>query len=279
LAASKGRGWKLLVIAEDESHIRQFRLSRKTVATIVTVAVLILVYAGLETVLFWLVARRAAEVEPLRRRVHELESSSDELARLGSELTRLRGFEQQLRKVLSGKETGGLESLPWGDGTFADLPSGDLLTLPKSAANPVGEAHSVGALAYTAMDLPTATPVRGFVTRPFATAKSPRWIAHHGLDIAAREGTPVLAAADGLVLFAEWTYRYGNMVVVAHRSGYTSFYGHNQVLLVRTGERVRQGQPLALLGNSGASTAPHLHFEIWRDGSPVDPATLLRPSP
>jgi murein DD-endopeptidase MepM/ murein hydrolase activator NlpD len=279
LAVSKGRGWKLLLIAEDESHIRQFRLSRKAVVTIVAVAILILVYAGLETVLFWLVAHRAAEVEPLRRRIHELESSSDELARLGGELTRLKNFEQQLRKVLSGKETGGPESLPWGNGSFNELPSGDVLTLPKSAASPVGEAHSIGAPAYTALDLPTLTPVRGFVTRPFTTAQYPRWTAHHGLDIAAREGTPVLAAADGLVLFADWTYRYGNMVVVAHRSGYTTFYGHNQVLFVKAGERVRQGQPLALLGNSGASTAPHLHFEIWRDGSPVDPATLLRTSP
>jgi len=129
------------------------------------------------------------------------------------------------------------------------------------------------------MDLPTLIPVRGYMTRAFLIAKSPRWIAHNGLDIAAREGTPVLAAADGLVLFADWTYQYGNLVAVMHRSGYTSFYGHNQVLFVKPGERIRQGQPIALLGNSGVSTAPHLHFEIWQDGSPVDPTTLLRTSP
>lgn len=279
MAGTKGRGWKLLVIADDESQIRQFRLSRKTVATIVSVAVLLIVYAGLETVLFWLVARRAAEVEPLRRRVQELASSSDDLARISGELTRLKTFEQQLRRVLSGKEGGNLEPLPWDQGSFNELPSGDQLTLPKSATSPVGEARSVGMLAYTAMDLPTMIPVRGYVTRSFFTAKSPRWIAHHGLDIAAREGTPILAAADGLVLFADWTYQYGNLIAVAHRSGYISFYGHNQVLFVRPGERVRQGQPIGSLGNSGLSTAPHLHFEIWRDGSPLDPTTLLRTSP
>jgi murein DD-endopeptidase MepM/ murein hydrolase activator NlpD len=243
------------------------------------VAVLVLVYASLETVLFWLVARRAAEVQPLRRRVHELESSSDELARLGGEVTRLKSFEQQLRKALSSRESGNLESLPWDERSPAALPTGDQLNPPKPNASPVGEARGVGMLSYTAMDLPTATPVRGFVTRPFIASGSPQRISHYGLDIAAREGTPVLAAADGLVLFADWTYRYGNLVVITHRSGYTSFYGHNQVLFVRTGERVRQGQPIALLGNSGVSTAPHLHFEIWRDGSPVDPATLLRASP
>lgn len=237
------------------------------------------IYAGLETVLFWLVAKRASEVEPLRKRIAELEGSSDELTRLGAELTRLKTFEGQLRRVLSGKDENGLDNLPWGDGAIPDLPTGDQVTMPKMATNPVGDARGVGGIAYTAMDLPTATPVRGFVTRSFLPAKPPRWIAHNGIDIAVREGTPVLAAADGLIIFSDWTYRYGNLIAISHRSGFTSFYGHNQILFVRPGERVHQGQPIALVGNSGISTAPHLHFEIWQDGSPVDPTTLLRTSP
>jgi murein DD-endopeptidase MepM/ murein hydrolase activator NlpD len=140
-------------------------------------------------------------------------------------------------------------------------------------------ARSLGGVAYTAMDLPTLPPVRGFATRRFTPPVFSQGAGHPGLDIAAREGTPVLASADGLVVFSDWTWLYGNLVVLTHRSGFVSLYGHCQVLLVRPGERVRQGQPIALLGNSGISTAPHLHFELWQDGSPVDPAALLKTFP
>ena len=129
------------------------------------------------------------------------------------------------------------------------------------------------------MDIPNSPPVRGYITRDFFTAKSHRLTAHHGVDIAAKEGTPVLAAAEGLVLFSDWTYRYGYLVLISHRSGYVTFYGHNQALFVRAGERVKQGEPIALVGSSGQSTAPHLHFEIWADGTPVDPVDLMQSIP
>jgi murein DD-endopeptidase MepM/ murein hydrolase activator NlpD len=283
LASAKSRGWKLLVIPEDESDVRQFRLPRKAVVTLVSLACLLIIYAAVETVLFWTVAHRAAEVEPLRRRLKELEGSNAELNRLGGELTRLKKFEQQLRGVLSGKEPGGMSAIsPWGDGGVAELP-GRAVPNPddatKSATSPVAVARNLGGLAYTAMDIPSVPPLRGYITRRFNGGSVHQPLVHQGLDIAARAGTPVLAAADGLVVFAEWTYRYGNLVVLAHRSGYLSFYGHNQILFVKSGERVRQAQPVALVGTSGVSSAPHLHFELWKDGTAVDPMTLLAETP
>ncbi|MDD5087590.1 MAG: M23 family metallopeptidase, partial [bacterium] len=146
-------------------------------------------------------------------------------------------------------------------------------------ANPVADARGIGKASFTAMDVPTLPPVKGYVTSRFSPVGLDNLLAHHGLDIAAQEGTPVLAAADGLVLFSDWTYRYGHLIVLAHRSGYTTFYGHNQLLLARLGQRVRQGEPVALVGNSGVSTAPHLHFEVWQDGVPVNPASLLARMP
>jgi murein DD-endopeptidase MepM/ murein hydrolase activator NlpD len=280
-----GRGWKLLVISDDESAIRQFRVPRKAVLTLLVLIGLLIVYALVETVLFWAMARRAAQVEPLKHRVQELEGSSGELARLTSDLARLKKFEEQLRRVLSGKETGNMESLPWGTTGYEQLPTdakSDSKQMSESmhvATNPIGDARSLGGIGYTAMDVPTIPPVRGYVTRQYLTPASLTAITHHGLDIAAREGTPILASADGIVIFADWTYRYGNLVVIAHRSGYVSFYGHNQVLFARPGMRVRQGEPIALLGNSGVSTAPHLHFELWMDGTPIDPMKLLKVSP
>jgi murein DD-endopeptidase MepM/ murein hydrolase activator NlpD len=283
LAVSKSHGWKLLVIPEDESDVRQFRLPRKAVITIIVAVVLLVLYATVETVLFWIVAQRAAQVEPLKRKVTELEGSNGELAKMGAELTKLRSFEQQLRRALTGKDESGLESLPWSDIPYEQLPGGSSQqTAPgemKSATSPVSVARRLSGSSYTAMDLPSLPPVHGYVSRRFLNPTAFHQISHQGLDIAAREGTPVLAAADGIVIFSDWTYRLGNLVVVAHRSGYTTFYGHNQVLFARPGERVHQGEPIALLGNSGVSTAPHLHFEVWQDGSPVDPMTLLKVAP
>jgi len=283
LAVSKGQGWKLLLIPEDESDVRQFRLPRKAVITIVAAIVLLILYATVETVLFWIIARRAAQVEPLKRKVTELEGSNGELAKMGAELTKLKSFEQQLRRALTGKDDSGLKSLPWDDLPYEQLPTDAAQQTPtgemKSASSPVTIARRMSGASYTAMDVPTLPPVHGYVSRRFLNPTAFHQIAHHGLDIAAREGTPILAAADGIVIFSDWTYRFGNLVVLAHRSGYTTFYGHNQVLFARPGERVHQGEPIALLGNSGVSTAPHLHFEVWQDGSPVDPMTLLKVAP
>lgn len=280
MADTKIRGWKLLVIPDDESGIKQFRLTRWAATTLVSVVILLVVYAAVETVLFWIVAKRAAQVEPLRMRIRELESSTDELGRLSTELTRLRNFEQQIRRILTGREGDARDATPWESIPFSGLPGAAPNDVnARATASPVGEARSLRAAVFTALDIPTVPPARGYITRQFLTPSPARQISHFGLDIAAREGSPVLAAADGLVVFAEWTYRYGNLVVIAHRSGYLSFYGHNQVLLTKPGERVRQAEPIALLGNSGVSTAPHVHFEIWHDGVPVDPMTLLRISP
>ena len=124
-------------------------------------------------------------------------------------------------------------------------------------------------------ELPTHEPVRGYVTRGYETRTGIADPTHYGTDFAAREGTTVEAAADGIVVFAGWSYPYGNLLVLSHKLGYHTFYGHNLTLLVEPGEHVTQAQPIALVGNSGRSSAPHLHFEIWKEGRRVDPESFL----
>jgi len=104
-----------------------------------------------------------------------------------------------------------------------------------------------------------------------------RWgRAHQGLDIAADEGVPVLAAAGGTVIYAGDALKgYGNVVIVRHDQQTTTLYAHNQSLAVKAGETVRAGQQVASLGNTGRSTGPHVHFEIRRKGKAVDPRKLL----
>jgi murein DD-endopeptidase MepM/ murein hydrolase activator NlpD len=276
----KRRGWTLVLIPDSDSETRQFRLSRKVVIMLVSFVVLLTMYATVETVLFWAVAQRAKAVEPLRKKVRELENSSSELSQMGQELLKLRTFQQQVKRMLSqqGITSGRVLAPDTGREALSAMDTA-LEEGHPFPGSPVSEARSLRGANYTAMDIPNHPPVRGFITRKFYTAEAHSMPAHHGVDIAAKEGSPVLSAADGLVLFADWTYRFGNLVLISHRSGYISIYGHNQVLFVRAGDRVQQGEPIALLGNSGQSTAPHLHFEIWEDGSPVDPMVLMQSIP
>lgn len=97
---------------------------------------------------------------------------------------------------------------------------------------------------------------------------------HKGLDIAAPHGAPVYAAVDGVVQFAGRSGGYGNFIKVAHGRGIVSGYGHLSRFAVHAGERVRRGEVIGYVGSTGISTGPHLHWEVWRDGRPVNPRSI-----
>lgn len=98
---------------------------------------------------------------------------------------------------------------------------------------------------------------------------------HAGLDLRARAGTPVYAAAAGIVAASEASGAYGNVVILDHGGELRTLYAHHRENLVRPGDRVRRGQPIGLVGRSGNATGDHLHFEVrWKDGT-VDPRTVL----
>ena len=127
--------------------------------------------------------------------------------------------------------------------------------------------------------LPTLLPVQGFLTTRFQRGGWYVGRSHYGIDLAARKGTPVRAAGSGIVLLADWTSDFGNVVMISHGGGFYSYYGHAQRVLVDQGDNVQKGQPIAYLGSSGPSSAPHLHFEIWKNGEPVDPTKILYAQP
>jgi len=98
---------------------------------------------------------------------------------------------------------------------------------------------------------------------------------HEGIDIAATIGTPIHAAASGTVIHAGWLGGYGNLVVVDHGDGLATAYAHASAILVAVGQQVSQGDTLSLVGSTGNSTGPHLHFEVRVNGSAVDPLLYL----
>jgi len=98
---------------------------------------------------------------------------------------------------------------------------------------------------------------------------------HHGIDLAAPQGTPIRSIADGQVIFADPYAGYGKLVVVKHSSGLTSHYGHCAAFKVQPGATVRAGDILATVGSTGISTGPHLHFELRKGGIPLNPEQIL----
>ncbi|OGU81340.1 MAG: hypothetical protein A2W11_10085 [Ignavibacteria bacterium RBG_16_35_7] len=114
-------------------------------------------------------------------------------------------------------------------------------------------------------------PVNGYISRDFDPDRG-----HYGIDIVVKDGTPVYASAGGFVVFSGYTNNYGNIIILNHSDGYLSIYKHCSVILKKEREFVKQGELIAQSGNSGlATTGPHLHFEIWHNGKPVDPENLL----
>ncbi|MCX7918990.1 MAG: M23 family metallopeptidase [bacterium] len=99
---------------------------------------------------------------------------------------------------------------------------------------------------------------------------------HQGIDIAAKKGTKIYAAMSGKVIYSDNELgRYGNMIIIEHKKGFSTVYAHNAKNLVRKGKQVKRGQVIALVGQTGNATGPHLHFEIRKGKEPVNPLLYL----
>ncbi len=114
-------------------------------------------------------------------------------------------------------------------------------------------------------------PVSGFITNHFNLAQG-----HYGIDIVAEKGDAIKSILDGTVVFSEWTLETGYTICVQHQNNILSVYKHNSSLLKKQGSNVTAGEPIAIIGSSGElTTGPHLHFEIWYNGTPVNPEDYI----
>ncbi|MDP4091630.1 MAG: M23 family metallopeptidase [Bacillota bacterium] len=115
-------------------------------------------------------------------------------------------------------------------------------------------------------------PVSGSITSKFGM----RWgRMHEGIDIGASTGTDVYAAMDGEVTYSGWESGYGNLVIISHGNGFETYYGHNSKLLVKVGQTVKKGTHISEVGSTGDATGPHCHFEIRKNGTPVNPFNYI----
>ncbi len=153
------------------------------------------------------------------------------------------------------------------DWTDHEQPALSLERLPADEPPPVTPVSTAGERYLARLRFPVLPPVNGFLTRGFDARTG-----HYAIDLAVEEGSVVRAVGDGHVIFADWTHEGGFTLAIQHADGYVSVYKHNQRLLKRVGDRVRDREAIALSGNSGEiTTGPHLHFELWHNGLAQDP--------
>ena len=115
------------------------------------------------------------------------------------------------------------------------------------------------------------SPLKGEITSPFNFKNG-----HNGIDVIASKNEAVKAVLEGTIIFSDWSPENGHVIQVQHQKNLVSLYKHNSFLLKKTGDRVNAGDPIAIVGNSGSlSTGPHLHFELWYNGVPLDPEKFI----
>lgn len=125
---------------------------------------------------------------------------------------------------------------------------------------------------------PSIKPVNGWITSKFGYRKSPftgKRSFHSGLDISNKTGTKIITTANGTVSYAAPKIHFGNLVIIDHGYGRVTKYGHLQKILVKPGQKVKRGEIIALLGNTGKSTGPHLHYEVRINGAPANPLKYI----
>ncbi len=286
------RLYNVLVVPVGEGgKSRSFRTSRLAMVALIFLGACAIVVATLAALVYTPVALYVPIPNPGLEQKYgrQILDMQQRLNALAEEVVLVRNYNSQVRKALG-------EDAPRDTSAVRTPARGKQADQQESALPPVGLGHagkgeaapgpepvmdeesspasyaSVVAVTGPARTaFPLLTPVAGFVTQGFDPSRN-----HFGIDIAAQRGTPVYAPGDGVVLFAGWTYEDGNMLIIAHGGGYATVYKHNQTLLKNTLNTVKRGEPIALLGSTGRTSAgQHLHFEVWRNGVPQDPNDFL----
>ncbi len=245
------------------------------------------------------------ELVKLRReskiRKIQVEKFAQQVKNFETEMARLERFEKKLRVITALEDSPKSIEKNWGVGGPYGLSSNSFTTAMGRGAATMVERLSNGldhlskqakieSISFQELDnffknqksllssTPSIWPTRGWVTSNFGFRKSPFTglrEKHEGWDIAARNGSPVRATADGVVVVEGREYGYGNLVEVDHGYGIVTRYGHNSKHLVKVGDRIKRGQVVSLVGNTGRSTGPHLHYEVLLHGVPVNPKNYI----
>jgi len=294
--------WTFLLLGDDQNGIRQVTISSRLIRMVVGGASLFaLVFVALTTLLAlngaaYVQARHLTaendvllqELEGFRLQVNNLESTLVRLSEEDSRVRLLAGLEATDEEILEVGIGGPGMALPeshplwtWDSvmSKAAFAVEYDLNALERRAhllAESLAEASdSLMAHNELLQSTPSILPSAGVLSSRFSASRfhpiHHEALPHEGIDISAPHGTPILAAARGVVTFAGWMAGLGNTVEIDHGFGYVTRYGHASKLLVRRGQEVSRGEAIAQVGSTGISTSSHLHYEVRVGGKAVNP--------
>lgn len=278
----------IIIVPHSKARFFKFSFSTRVLVTVTCAAIAALVLSVVAIVFTGSAVNRRLEVQRLKNENVELVRVNQELESTVTEVQgRLDEFEERTARLAlaAGMEAEAV-SFSGGGGSQTRVGSGGpydrLSESPESLT-------AQGRWVQTQLDMvegrlteqgrvlsstPTIAPALGLITDGFGRRKDPftgRLAFHRGLDVSARRGTPIKAPADGIVVFAGRNGGLGKTVRLSHDFGFTTVYGHLDKFSVEPGDEVHRGQEIGLLGNSGRSTGPHLHYEVHEDGVAKNP--------
>ena len=237
----------ILVIPDDDSETSSYSFS-KIFIKIALVFSLITILASIAIIVK--TAPNISKFDSLNKKYNVLAKERIKVLELMESLEKLNQMDQFVRNSL-GSELNFSEKPEIVDSALMLIPENHLISLSDN--------------------IPSLAPIEGFISKRMESVFSNVDNLHGGIDIVASEGTPIRATSSGVVVFSGWTYEMGNLIVLYHGDDYITHYGHNQQNIISRLDIVKKGDVIGYVGNTGISSGPHLHFEIWKGDKSIDP--------
>lgn len=296
--------YTIMILPDETAKVRKYRVPKRLVRLGIVVVALFALGLGYLMTDYFGIKGMVGEMERLRMETRQqreqLVTFAKSIDDLQGEMGRLRQFDMKLRVMadLDGvvypeqiMGIGGENPEPFnpleGEISFQDkaLVDGMVAGLERLKAETSIQERSFQELVEYLEDqksllasTPSIWPVKGWLTSSFGYRTSPftgRREMHKGIDVATRSGTPIIAPADGIVVFSGREGGFGNMLLVDHGYGIVTRYGHCSSLEAKKGDKVKRGDIIAKVGNTGRSTGPHLHYEVAVNGVAVNPMRYI----
>tara|TARA_B100001093_G_scaffold482913_1_gene514968 strand:+ start:1571 stop:2350 length:780 start_codon:yes stop_codon:yes gene_type:complete len=237
----------ILVIPDDDSETSSYSFS-KIFIKIALVFSLITILASIAIIVK--TAPNISKFDSLNKKYNVLAKERIKVLELMESLEKLNQMDQFVRNSL-GSELNFSEKPEIVDSALMLIPENHLISLSDN--------------------IPSLAPIEGFISKRMESVFSNVDNLHGGIDIVASEGTPIRATSSGVVVFSGWTYEMGNLIILYHGDDYITHYGHNQQNIISRLDIVKKGDVIGYVGNTGISSGPHLHFEIWKGDKSIDP--------
>jgi len=267
--------YRLVVLNEDTFEERfTFKLNRLNVFVFSIITALILITATITLIAF----------TPLREYIPgyssvSLKKKATKLAYKTDSLQQIIAINEQYYKSIKKVLSGDVKTIDFNKDSIieaAELDRSELNLNPSKEDSLLREKVSMEdkynpLINNSEINFVLFPPVKGTISEGFNAKEK-----HYAVDVVTQKDAPVKSTADGTVIFSEWTAETGYVIIIEHTNNLISAYKHNSLLLKRQGELVKAGEVIAKAGNTGEfSTGPHLHFELWSDGYPIDPSDFI----